>query len=76
MEDWESLSVEEKTRALKVLIKNLEFSRFNYEQELGAENALDAPNEALLYEYQSSIDKIERKQQYYKDQLVALEGEE
>lgn len=76
MEEWESLSVEEKTRALKVLIKNLEFSKFNYEQELGAESALDTPNENLLYEYQYSLDKIESKQQYYKNQLSALESEE
>lgn len=72
MSDWETLTVGEKSSALKVLIKNLEHAKFAAQQELGAEMSLSEPNETLVAEYTSQLAKHETKQQYYKDQLAAL----
>lgn len=74
MEDWESLSVEEKINALKNLIKNLQYTKYNTQQELAAEMALEEPNQNIIDGNSQHLVNILAKEEYYKNEISLLEG--
>lgn len=74
MEDWESLSVEEKINALKNLIKNLQYTKYNTQQELAAEMALEEPNQNIIDGNSQHLLNILAKEEYYKNEISLLQG--
>lgn len=74
MEDWETLSIEEKINSLKNLIKNLQYTKYNTQQELAAEMALEEPNQNIIDGNSQHLINILAKEEYYKNEISLLEG--
>jgi hypothetical protein len=73
MEEWETLTVEEKRRALRMLVKDIEMSKFTIEQQAGAENIIMEPNEVVLENYQNLLKSMEDKRAFYMSKLAELD---
>lgn len=74
MDDWESLSIEEKINSLKNLIKNLQYTKYSTQQELAAEMALENPNQNVIDGNSQHLINILAKEEYYKNEISLLEG--
>ena len=73
MEEWEELNIEEKIRLLKGLIKNLQYTKYNIQQELSAELALDEPNQNSIDIYSKQMVNLLDKESYFKNELNLLQ---
>jgi hypothetical protein len=74
MENWESLTVPEKINQLKNLIKNLQYTKYNTQQEIAAEMSLENPNQNMIDGYSQTLINILAKEEYYKNEITLLEG--
>lgn len=75
MDGWNGITSEEKINALRSLVKNLHYSRFNVEQEMAAEERIETPIEQTLYQYQITLNNIDAKIAYYMEQIATIEAQ-
>lgn len=73
MEDYLFLSNQEKLQIVRSHIKNLQYSKYNLEMSILAEQAVDVPNEASIIGYQMQLDDIIDKQEALEAKLLELE---
>jgi uncharacterized protein YbgA (DUF1722 family) len=74
METWDTLEIQEKINTLKSLVKNLQFTKYNVQQELAAELSLEEPNQNIIDGYSQHLLDILAKEDYYKNEINILEG--
>lgn len=75
MEDYLFLSKQERLQIVRSHIKNLQYSKYNLEMSILAEQAVDIPNEASIIGYQMQLDDIIDKQEALENKLLELEQE-
>lgn len=72
MEDFETLTDNEKASSIRSKIKSLEYGRYNIELDILAENAVDSPNEYAISEWNIQIASIDAKKQALQLELDKL----
>ena len=75
MENILNLSKKEKLQIIKSHIKNLQYSKYNLEMSILAEQAIDVPNEANIIGIQMQLEDINDKEQALLSQLEVVEAE-
>ena len=76
MEEYLSLNKEEKRHLIKSHIKNLQFTKYNLELNIIAEQAVDVPNESSIIGYQMQIEDLVDKESALQNELLLLDSEE
>lgn len=76
MEEYLSLNKEEKRQLIKSHIKNLQFTKYNLELNIIAEQAVDVPNESSIIGYQMQIEDLVDKESALQNELLLLDSEE
>lgn len=61
MEEYESLTNEEKAISIRSKIKSLEYGKYSIELDILAENAVNDPNQSSLSEWQIQLSNINAK---------------
>lgn len=76
MEDYLSLNNEEKKQLVRSHIKNLQFTKYNLELNIIAEQAIDVPNESSIIGYQMQIEDLIDKEAALQNELLLLDNQQ
>lgn len=74
-ETYNSLSKEEKAQIVRSHIKNLEYTKYNLELSILAEQSVDVPSETTIMGYQLQLDDALDKQAALEQELIRIENE-
>lgn len=75
MEDYIDLTKEEKCQIIRSHIKNIEYTKYNLELSILAEESVDVPNETSIIGFRLQLDDANAKELALKDELVRVENE-
>jgi hypothetical protein len=73
--DYWLLTTQEKIQSVRSNIKTLEYSKYNLELQIIAEQAIDVPSETTIMSYQMQIEDNIARQGALMQELNRLEGE-